>query len=115
MTFSPFAFGRSANIHMLTSAEPTKIDTIPDGFNNSIRWNAGHVLVIAERILRHSEHYEHVIPSHYETFFHKGTSPSDWTDEPPTAEEISELSSKQLESAKRLYENHADSPLNEGI
>ncbi|TWI58010.1 DinB family protein [Halalkalibacter nanhaiisediminis] len=111
MTYSPFAFARSANMQILAAAKETQVDTIPDGFNNSLRWNAGHVLVIAESVLRHSDHYEQVIPSHYETFFHKGTSPADWTDEPPTVEEIAELSSKQLASAKNLFENHADAPI----
>lgn len=111
MTYSPFAFARFTNMQTLAAAKETQVDTIPDGFNNSLRWNAGHVLVIAENVLRHSDHYEQVIPSHYETFFHKGTSPADWTDEPPTVEEIAELSSKQLASAKNLFDKHKDVPL----
>lgn len=111
MAFSAFTFARSATMHVLGSAAANQIDTIPDGFKNSIRWNAGHVLVIAESVLRHSEYYERVLPSYYKTLFNKGTSPADWTDKPPTVKEISEQSIRQLAAAQSLFASHENSPL----
>ncbi|NEU30854.1 DinB family protein [bacterium LRH843] len=111
MSYSPFAFARTAIMNVLESASTEQVDAIPDGFNNSIRWNAGHTLVIAEKVLSHSEHYEHVLPEHYKAFFDKGTSPRDWTDHAPSASEIADYSTKQLQSAKKLFDEHADLPL----
>ncbi|GAE36755.1 DinB family protein [Halalkalibacter akibai] len=111
MAVKAFSFARFANISGLQAATPEQLDTVPVGFSNSIRWNAGHVLVIAESILRHSEKYEPVLPSNYKDFFFMGTSPADWKDEPPSVSELEELSAKQVQAVQDLVENHLDSPL----
>ncbi|WP_332692472.1 DinB family protein [Halalkalibacter lacteus] len=111
MTIIAFSFARFAITSSLQAVTVNQLDTIPEGFNNSIRWNAGHVLVIAESILSHLEHYEKTLPPHYKEFFHKGTSPADWKSEPPAISEIVELSDRQLQAAQTLVENHTDIPL----
>ncbi|OLO26251.1 hypothetical protein BTR23_23680 [Alkalihalophilus pseudofirmus] len=103
-----FTFARSANLQVLQAAKEHQLDAIPEGFNNSIRWNAGHVLVIAENVLSHSEHYEPVLPSLYKTLFDMGTSPSEWTEEPPSVTEIVEMSKKQLEAISKLNRDYGD-------
>ncbi|WP_078429437.1 DinB family protein [Alkalihalobacterium alkalinitrilicum] len=108
MATTAFTFARSANLQVLQAAKEHQLDAIPEGFNNSIRWNAGHVLVIAENVLSHSDHYEPVLPSLYKTLFDMGTSPSGWTEEPPSVVEIVEMSKKQLEAVQKLSQNYGD-------
>ncbi|WP_209125136.1 DinB family protein [Alkalihalobacillus sp. BA299] len=108
MAITAFTFARSANLQVLNAAKEHQLDAVPDGFNNSIRWNAGHVLVVAENVLSHSEHYEPVLPSLYKKLFNKGTRPSEWVEEPPSATEIVEMSQKQLEAVQKLSRDHGD-------
>ena len=111
MIYVPFEFARTAIINILKSTDLNQVDVIPSGFNNSIRWNAGHALVIADKILKHSSHFDHHVPDHYSTFFDMGTKPAEWKQEPPSVEEIIDMSNQQLTETKKLLENHWDSPL----
>ncbi len=104
MAYLPFAFARAAIINVLNGAESEQVDAIPENFNNNIRWNAGHALVVADRILHHAEQYGHTIPSHFKEFFSMGTSPADWKEEPPSVAEISRLSKEQLEATAKLVD-----------
>ncbi|WP_216831471.1 DinB family protein [Alkalihalobacterium elongatum] len=108
MALTAFTFARFANIQVLNAAKEHQLDAIPEGFNNSIRWNAGHVLVIAESVLRHSEHYEPVLPSLYKKLFDMGTKPSEWTEEAPSVAEIVEMSQKQIEAVQKLSSEHGN-------
>lgn len=111
MAFVPFSFSRARIIDALTSASPTAVDAIPDGFNNSVRWNAGHVIVISDRILHHADAYEHTIPAQFESFFDMDTKPADWINSPPSVEQIKEVSAAQIEAAQQLFQAERDTPL----
>lgn len=111
MAIKAFSFARYANIASLKAARSEQLDLIPDGFNNSIRWNAGHLLVIAESILRHAEHYRPILPSAYKSFFFMGTNPADWKEDPPSVEEIIEFSAKQVQAIQTLFEQDINTPL----
>ncbi|MFV8830020.1 DinB family protein [Alkalihalobacterium sp. APHAB7] len=108
MAVTAFTFARSANIQVLNAAKEHQLDAVPEGFNNSVRWNVGHVLVIAETVLRHSEHYEPVLPSLYKRLFDMETRPSEWTEEPPSVAEVMEMSQKQLKAVQKLNSEHGD-------
>ncbi|MFC0558260.1 DinB family protein [Halalkalibacter alkalisediminis] len=111
MAIKAFSFARFANISSIQSASPEQLDLVPEDFNNSIRWNAGHILAISESLLKHSERYVPVLPPAYKDFFFMGTSPKDWKEDPPSIEDILVMSAKQVESIQKLFENDAHSPL----
>lgn len=111
LTITSFQFARFANMQTLHTTEASELDQIPTGYNNSLRWNVGHVITMAENLLSLSEHYTPTLPSHYSALFNMGTSPKEWTEEPPTAEDLIQQSKKQLEAVEALIENHADKPL----
>lgn len=102
MSFTGFSFARNANLQMLKAADDKQLDTIPEGFNNSIRWNAGHVLVIVEKVLSHSDSYENVLPGTFFDYFDMGTNPADWKGTPPSPSEIEAVSGKQLQAIEKL-------------
>jgi hypothetical protein len=63
-------------------------DFIPDGFNNSIRWNFGHIVYIQEKIAFLLLKEKSGLPASYEELFSAGTSPRIWKQEPPSLREI---------------------------
>lgn len=63
---------------------------VPDGFNNTIHWHVGHVLVSTEfHIFYLSDNMQAMtLPSEYMDYFGYGTKPSDWLNEPPAWETL---------------------------
>src|SRR5699024_8020690 len=65
-------------------------DIQPDGFPNTIRWNAGHVYAEADSFLKDADENYEVTRPEYQTFFADGTRPSEWVGDVPTKDEIIE-------------------------
>ncbi|MFF2752992.1 DinB family protein [Psychrobacillus sp. NPDC058041] len=63
-------------------------DIVPEGFNNSIRWNFGHIAFIQERLVFAVLGEELGVPSNYEELFSAGTKPADWKVTPPSLADI---------------------------
>ncbi|MGO4546682.1 DinB family protein [Paenibacillus sp. 2TAB23] len=95
---------------LLEFAERCPVDArnkVPDGFNNTIIWHLGHVLVSTElHILYLSGNaQEMTLPAEYMVYFGYGTKPSDWQDEPPQWEVlIDQLIAQPLQLRKWLHE-----------
>ncbi|WAA08887.1 DinB family protein [Fervidibacillus albus] len=105
MSMYTLKYARNRLMKVLTAATDEQLDFVPDGFNNSIRWNAGHVMVIADRIFSHIKQYTPVLPAHYISFFDMGTKPADWSEPPPSVEEIIAYSSKQMTAIEKIYQH----------
>ncbi|MBB6731348.1 DinB family protein [Cohnella zeiphila] len=77
-------------------------DTQPAAFNNTIRWNIGHIVFWMDsyRSLCFSE--KSALPPSYAAFFNSGTKPSDWIDAPPSKEELIGQLSRQLDDMADL-------------
>lgn len=84
----PFRFTRAATIKTLQKIDQEKWDLQPNGFSNTIRWNAGHIYVTLESLLHGSDTTYHLIEPSYSAFFKNGTRPSEWKEEAPSAENI---------------------------
>jgi uncharacterized damage-inducible protein DinB len=81
---------------------------VPDGFNNSILWNVGHILLAAEQFLFITTNRESILPEHYVQLFSRGTKPSEWTMEPPSLESLLEQLDTQTERVKRTFLENID-------
>ncbi|OMF78778.1 DinB family protein [Paenibacillus glucanolyticus] len=92
-----------------------QVQTIPEelfdiqaaGFNNTIRWNVGHIIYWLDQysILSFgfpSVGFPSVIPDSYVALFSSGTKPSDWTSAPPSKEELVEMLKAQLSRLSEL-------------
>ncbi|MGG3505214.1 DinB family protein [Paenibacillus lautus] len=72
------------------------------GFNNTIRWNVGHVIYWMDQYSTLSFGSPAAIAGSYETLFNSGTKPFDWTFTPPSKEELVALLTTQLSRLSEL-------------
>lgn len=87
-TLGQLKFARIYTQGRLQSIKEDQWDIQPEGFNNTIRWNVGHIFTTMEALVhRGVSTYEPVHPE-WRQFFSGGTKPVDWTDEAPTKEEL---------------------------
>ncbi|NIK70369.1 DinB family protein [Paenibacillus sp. BK720] len=77
-------------------------DKQPEGFNNTIRWNVGHIIFWMDKYCSLSFGTPSSIPSSYGELFNSGTSPLDWTMVPPSTEELAELLTAQFSRLSEL-------------
>ncbi|WNS76253.1 DinB family protein [Bacillus sp. DTU_2020_1000418_1_SI_GHA_SEK_038] len=88
----------------ITNIPEEMADTIPQGFNNNIRWNFGHIAFIQEKLIFGVLGEEMRIPSHYEHLFGAGTSPADWKGTPPSLREIADVLKEQKTRIKNFIQ-----------
>ncbi len=85
-----------------------------DVFNNTIHWQVGHILTVAERMMLLSENAT-FLPSTFTTWFDSGTRPTDWIEDPPKLEDLIELLYEQqarlLSITHEQLDNRLDKPL----
>ncbi|CAG7658515.1 DinB family protein [Paenibacillus allorhizosphaerae] len=71
-------------------------DIQPAGFNNTIRWNVGHMIYWMDMYSTLGFGSPSALPDSYCTLFSSGTKPLDWTFAPPSKEELVEMLMAQL-------------------
>ena len=86
------------------------LDIIPHGFNNTIRWNFGHIAFVQEKLVFGILGEEMSTPKEYEQLFGAGTKPAEWIETPPSFTEIAKILTEQKTRIKdflqgRLHEN----------
>ncbi|MDI2587953.1 DinB family protein [Psychrobacillus sp. NEAU-3TGS] len=93
---------RSITIKSINTIPEEITDIVPEGFNNNIRWNFGHIAFVQERLVYSVLGEKTSLPVEYEKFFGPGTKPADWKETPPTLTEISSILAEQTERIKRF-------------
>ncbi|GIO32712.1 MULTISPECIES: DinB family protein [Paenibacillus] len=89
-------------IGQLQGISEDQFDIQANGFNNTIRWNVGHIVYWMDRYSTLSFGLPTAIPPVYETLFGTGTKPSEWTIAPPSKAELTELLMTQLSRMSEL-------------
>lgn len=105
-TLKQLNFARGYSLASLNKSIDTEWDTQPKGYNNTIRWNAGHVFVSMEYFVSSVvEDYEMVHPE-WAPFFATGSSPASWKGDAPSKEEImTALKEQSARIIKAVEEN----------
>lgn len=93
---------RQIVIGQLQGVSEDQFDIQAKGFNNTIRWNAGHMVYWMDKYATLSFGLPSAIPPHYESLFGSGTKPSEWTMTPPSKEELTERLTAQLSRLSEL-------------
>ena len=87
-TLNQLKFTRIYTLGRLVKPKTEAWDAQPTGFNNTIRWNAGHIYITMETLIQKAvEGYELVNPEWIELFV-SGSSPDIWEDNVPSTEEL---------------------------
>jgi hypothetical protein len=87
-TLNQLKFTRSYTLGHLGKSNIEAWDAQPTGFNNTIRWNAGHIFVTMETLVQKVvEGYEVVNPE-WIPLFVPGSSPEGWEGKIPSNEEL---------------------------
>lgn len=87
------------------------MDLVPEGFNNSIRWNLGHIAFVQDRHVNQSVGEPLRLSEDFEQFFKPGTKPADWVGEPPSLREIKEALASQPAQIRQSREGQLDEAL----
>ncbi|WP_181907554.1 DinB family protein [Cohnella lupini] len=101
-------------IEILEICPAESVDVQLKAFNNTIRWQTGHILSVAERMLFHVPPSTGMLPSAFTKWFDSGSRPSDWVEQPPSLTElITMLRSQQkriLDIAPEEFDSILDAP-----
>jgi hypothetical protein len=83
-------------------------------FSNTLRWQLGHILTVAERMLVQAPFLSAALPSEFTGWFDSGSRPNDWIDQPPTMKELISLLKWQRERflaiTQEQFDVHLDPP-----
>lgn len=93
---------RQVVLQQVNAIPEERFDVQAAGFNNTIRWNVGHIIYWMDRYATLSFGSPTAIPGLYETLFNSGTKPSDWTFAPPSKEVLVEMLTAQLSRLSEL-------------
>lgn len=83
-----FQFTRNMLLHFLNNVDEKATDVQTEGFNNTIHWHIGHVLVSAEQFMFGYPKMSANLPATYNELFAMGSKPSNWNGEVPSVEQL---------------------------
>lgn len=103
---SIFEQARTLINKLAASFSEEQLFTIPNGFDNNIAWNLGHIAVVQQSLIyRLSGLPSMTNKTHYQ-LFKTGTSPADWS-EPPDMSEIKSILKETMSTLRTDYQNKA--------
>lgn len=85
-------------IHQIGAIPESSFDVQPAPFNNTIRWNTGHIAACFDFFFSLALPGRTFVPESYGALFGTGKKPSDWEVAPPSKEELLSILTKQLEA-----------------
>ncbi|MCQ6563299.1 DinB family protein [Paenibacillus mendelii] len=95
IVFKQIEFVRSVTTQAVTGISEESLDCIPEGFNNNVRWNLGHIYLVQEKFAFHFAGEPMQLPENFDRLFGRGTKPADWNEEPPTLERLLKMLAAQ--------------------
>jgi len=102
---------RSTTLNAVKELNESQADTVPEGFNNNIRWNLGHVYLSQERFAFAFAQEPMVVPDGFLELFGRDSKPSEWKVQPPTLPALIQL----LEDQTSRIEDKLNSRLDEVV
>ncbi|GJM76913.1 formate dehydrogenase [Paenibacillus macerans] len=101
---------RSELLGVVEDITAEEADIVPEGFNNNIRWNLGHVL-LDQYLWIHALTKEDIpIPLKFNEWFGFGTNPSHFTEGTPSLGELTKLLRQQPQLIREQNENRMEQP-----
>ncbi|SCW50184.1 Uncharacterized damage-inducible protein DinB (forms a four-helix bundle) [Paenibacillus tianmuensis] len=93
---------RGMVLNQVNSIPEELFDIQPVPFNNTIRWNVGHIVAALDGFLSLGTTFNSNLPESYPSLFGMTSKPSDWTTTPPSKEELVRYLSQQLDALSKF-------------
>ncbi len=107
-----FELARGDIFKDLEGVSPEVFDIQPKGLSNTVHWQLGHILFVAEQFLFGANGQ---LPAQYNEYFGYGSRPSAWKEGVPSVEEIVKQLKSQLERIKGIsiesFQNQLPEPV----
>jgi hypothetical protein len=107
------SFTRIYTLGRLQQSMEGEWDTQPAGFNNTIRWNAGHTFVSMETLVQKAVPDYKPVNAEWIPLFKPGSSPTDWEVEPPSNEKLLTALQEQPERILSVLQGKLSNSLTE--
>lgn len=102
---------RQMTLGKVESIHEDLFDVRPPQFNNTIRWNVGHIVSTLNSLVFTRIDQKSLVPQEVIDLFKGGTKPSDWSVTPPSKAELVDLLKKQLNDINDMFGNRMDEQL----
>lgn len=95
--FKQLKFVRDNTLAQVEGVNDKQSLIVPNGFNNNVKWNLGHIYVIQEKFAFQLAGEQTQLSPQYITLFSSGTRPAEWgVQDLPTIHELIHVLSDQL-------------------
>jgi hypothetical protein len=106
--FRQLEFAREQTLKAVANLTEEEANIIHAGFRNNIIWNVGHIYHAQDRLAFHFLGLPLTQPTEYASLFGMGTSPLNWTKQPPSLSELIHLLSGQQQLLRTSLEHRVD-------
>lgn len=103
--FKQLSFVRHQTISHVDGINDDISHHIPEGFNNNIKWNLGHIYVVQENFAFGHLKDKMFIPRNFKNYFGPGTKPEYWDATVPDIYELIQLLKNQVIRVEATLEN----------
>ncbi|MED4225413.1 DinB family protein [Neobacillus cucumis] len=103
--FKQLRFVRENTINCVTEINDEASLFIPEGFNNNIKWNLGHIYVVQEKFAYFFIKEKMIMPNNFSELFTTGTSPINWGNQVlPTISELIQFLKNRIDRIEQVLE-----------
>lgn len=108
MIFKQLNVIRQNTLNEMEGLSEKEADQMPKGFNNTIRWNLGHIYTVQNALLAQFGGKNIEIPGHFAELFVPGTKPADWEDNVPSLDDLKHFLEEQPSKLKEALSEQLD-------
>lgn len=101
---------RKQTLRVVKGVSEEEANVIPEGFNNNILWNLGHIYIDQYAWLKTLTDDDFPYPAGYPAMFQYKTKPADWEDDPPSLDELVQRLTEQPQYIRDTYSARLDDP-----
>lgn len=102
LLFKQYELTRRSFFKTIEAIAAEQASVQPEGFNNNIHWNIGHVLTVTEQFMMGFPKKSSHLPANYIELFGNGTRPSEWTGDVPSVDVLRDQMKAQLGRIKEV-------------
>jgi uncharacterized damage-inducible protein DinB len=106
---------RSTLLARIEAISEELFDVQPSPFNNTIRWNIGHIIATLDGMIFKRVTQTSMLPAGFADYYKGGTKPSDWANTPHSKDELVGFLKQQFSDLNETFSGKLDEPLPEPV